>query len=380
MKKWFLIFILLGTSFIAFGERYKELELFSHVLNFVESRYFQPVTTKKLIHGAIKGMLSELDSHSHFFTPDESTAFKNQAQDKAFMLGMEIDKKNGDFVVISILKNSPAQKAGLQPGDKIVGFNGKKTKGFSLEAFYQKLQTKFQKEFMVLRSGSTKPLKIKIRPGMVKLRSVQYKLLKDDYLYLKIYQFSFSAFFQINKALRKYPKKKGLLMDLRGNPGGVFEQVIKVADLFLGEGVIVYYKERNQKRKAFSAHKASTLDVFPIVVLIDEYSASGSEILAGALKDHQRALIVGRKSFGKGSVQSFFQMGKGYALKLTVGEYRTPSDYSIQKEGITPHIILSKKESSKETKDKPKEDKELEEAFEILKNFQKFKKTHLSKT
>ena len=248
-----------------------------------------------------------------------------------------------------------------------------------MEGFYQKLQTKFQKEFLVLRSGSSNPLKIKIRPGIVKLQSIQHKVLENKYLYLRIYQFSFSAFLQVNKAFGKFPPKKGLLMDLRGNPGGVFEQVIKIADLFLKEGVIVYYKEGSQKRKTFPAHRASTLEDFPMVVLIDEYSASGSEVLAGALKDHQRALIVGRKSFGKGSVQSFFQLEKGYALKLTVGEYRTPSDYSIHKKGITPHIVFAKEKSSKNTKGRSHGDRELQEAFNILKNFQKFKEMHFSK-
>ena len=324
VKKSLFILTLLFFSFIAFGERYKELELFSHILNFVESRYFHTVKMEKLIHGAIKGMLNELDSHSHFFTPDEATAFKNQTQDKSFILGMEVDKKEGDFVILSIVKNSPAEKAGLLPGDKIVGLNKKKVQGLTLVDFYQKLQTKFQKEFLILRSSSTAPLKIKVRPGMMKLQSVQHAILEDKYLYLKIHQFPFSAFFQVNKALKEFLPKEGLLIDLRGNPGGILEQVVKITDLFLKEGVIVYYKERTKKQKVFPAHRAATLDEFPIVILIDEYSASGSEILAGALKDHNKALIVGRNSFGKGSVQSFFQIKRGYALKLTVGEYKTP--------------------------------------------------------
>ena len=378
MKKGLLILTLLFFSFIAFGERYKELELFSHILNFVESRYFHTVKMEKLIHGAIKGMLNELDSHSHFFTPNEATAFKNQAHDKSFILGMEVDKKEGNFVIISIMKNSPAEKAGLLPGDKIVGLNKKKAQGLTLVDFYQKLQTKFQKEFLILRSSSTALLKIKVRPGMMKLQSVQHAILEDKYLYLKIHQFPFSAFFQVNKALKEFLPKEGLLIDLRGNPGGILEQVVKITDLFLKEGVIVYYKERTKKQKIFPAHRAATLDEFPIVILIDEYSASGSEILAGALKDHNKALIVGRKSFGKGSVQSFFQIKGGYALKLTVGEYRTPLGYSIHNKGIAPHIVFPKK-PLKKTNENSGEDRELQQAFEILKNFQKYKTAHLLK-
>ena len=304
---------------------------------------------------------------------------KNQAHDKSFILGMEVDKKEGNFVIISIMKNSPAEKAGFLPGDKIVGLNKKKVQGLTLVDFYQKLQTKFQKEFLILRSSSTALLKIKVRPGMIKLQSIQHTILEDKYLYLKIHQFPFSAFFQVNKALKEFLPKEGLLIDLRGNPGGILEQVVKITDLFLKEGVIVYYKERKKKQKVFSAHRAATLDEFPIVILIDEYSASGSEILAGALKDHNRALIVGRNSFGKGSVQSFFQIKEGYALKLTVGEYKTPLDYSIHNKGIAPHIVFPKKQPLKKTNRNSEEDRELQQAFEILKNFQKHKTAHLLK-
>ena len=383
MKKYLLIIALLCASFMAFGARYKELELFSHVLNFVERSYFEPVKMKKLVHGAIKGMLRELDSHSHFFTPDEFAAFKNHVQDKAFILGMEVDKKEGDFVVLSTVRNSPAQKAGFLPGDKIIGLNGRKTETLTLVDLYKKLQTKFQKEFLVLRPPASIPIKIKVNPGMVKLQSVQHKKLENKYLYLRIYQFSFSSFFQVNKILQEFFPKEGLLIDLRGNPGGVLEQAVKIADLFLMEGAIVYYKERGKKQVVFPSHRAPTLKDFPLLILIDEYSASGSEILAGALKDHSRALIVGRNSFGKGSVQSFFRIGKDYALKLTVGEYRTPAGYSINKKGIVPHIVFPKRKQPpqfQKTSDDLLQDKELKKAFHLLKNFQEHKKTYLSKS
>ena len=379
MKKYLLIFGLLGVSFLTFGTRYQELELFSHVLNFIESRYFQPVQTKKLIHGAIKGMLNELDPHSHFFTPKESTAFQNQTQDKAFILGIEVDKKKRDFIVLSVVKNSPAARAGLRAGDKIIVLNGEKTRDLTLVDMFQKLQKKGQKEFLVRRSDSPKLLKIKVRPGIVKLKSVRHKVFDDKYLYLKIYQFSFSAFFKVNKILRGNPPKEGLLMDLRGNPGGVFEQVVKIADLFLEDGLIVSYKQRGEKPKTYAARRAPTLPYFPIVILIDEHSASGSEILAGALKDRNRALIVGRNSFGKGSVQSFFQLGQsGYALKLTIGEYKTPSGYSIHQKGIAPHITFAKTPGS--YKKGSAGDGELRAAFEVLKNFQKHEKTYLDES
>lgn len=379
MRKYLLIFALLGISFLAFGTRYQELELFSHVLNFIESRYFQPVQTKKLIHGAIKGMLNELDPHSHFFTPKESKAFQNQTQDKAFMLGLEVDKKKGDFIVLSVIKGSPSAKAGLRAGDKIIGLNKERTRGLTLVDMFQKLQKKGQKEFLVRRSGSHKPLKIKVRPGIVKLKSVKYKVFDKKYLYLRIYQFSFSSFFKVNKVLKANPPKKGLLIDLRGNPGGVFEQVVKIADLFLADGLIVSYKQRGEKPKAYSARKAPTLPYFPIVILIDEHSASGSEILAGALKDRNRALIVGRTSFGKGSVQSFFQLGQsGHALKLTIGEYKTPFGYPIHQKGIVPHIIFAKKPGS--YKRESGADEELRAALEVLKNFQKHEKNYLHKS
>ena len=367
---------------MAFGDRYKELELFAHVLNFVERSYLEPVKIKKLVHGAIKGMLRELDNHSHFFTPDEFSAFKSHVQDKVFILGIKVDKKDEDFIILSTVKNSPAQKAGLLPGDKIIGINGKKTENLTLVDLYQKFQTKFQKEFIVLRPPSTTPIKIKINPGQVKLQSVQYKILEDNYLYLRIYQFSLSSFFKVNKILKEFFPKNGLLIDLRSNPGGVLEQAVKIADLFLMEGPIVYYKERNKKQLVFPAHKAPTLKEFPLLILIDEYAASGSEILAGALKDHSRALIVGRNSFGKGSVQSFFQIGKNHALKLTVGEYKTPAGYPINKKGIAPHIVFSKKKKGphfKKVDDTLLQDEEVKKAFHLLKNFEKHRKAYLSK-
>ena len=332
----------IAVSLAAFAGRYKDLELFSQVLNLAERSYFRPVPFKQLVHGAIKGMLRELDGHSHFFLPEELAAFKRRVHNKAFILGIEADKdrETGAFLILSVVKRSPAARAGLKAGDKILRIDGKRADRLTLTDLNRMLQTKSQKTLLTARPPEATPFKIKIRPGMVRLDpAVRFDW--EGYSYLRIYQFSASSFHKISKILRNPLPEKGLIIDLRGNPGGLFDQSVKTADLFIKEGVITHYKGRGGAKKSFRAKEANALSQsFPLVVLIDERSASGSEILAGALKDHSRALIVGRKSFGKGSVQSFFRAGKDYGLKLTVGEYTTPKGSVIHQKGISPHIEL----------------------------------------
>ena len=221
---------------------------------------------------------------------------------------------------------------------------------------------------MVLRDK--KFITVHLKPSRIKIQSTAFKSLGKDAFYLKIVYFSQSTLLEINKHL-KNKKIKGLLLDLRDNPGGAFDQSVKVADLFLDKGVIVSYKTRNRsKDKTFKAHSVGTLETFPIVVLINEYSASASEVLAGALKDNKRATLMGRKSFGKGSIQTFFPIQKKYGLKLTIGEYKTPSKHTIHGKGIKPHIAIPQRKDTK----KQKAFKKVLDDPEILLAFKKLQK------
>lgn len=365
---------LISLTLFTFADRFSHLELFAQTLNLIKINYFQTIKIETLVYGAIKGLLREIDPHSHFLLPEDLESLKESTSGQFYGLGIEVENKENFLIVISVIQNSPAQKAGFQQGDKILQIDDKIVKNFTVNEFRQFFKNKRKRyKVKILRTGSVKPLVLRVRPIHLKVRSVDFKKLEEDLFYVRIYYFSEKTLFDINKFL-KNKKIKGLILDLRGNPGGVFEQSVKIADLFLNEGLIVRYKIRTEKKvRKFPAHYSDTLPNFPLVVLIDEYSASASEIVAGALKDHKRATLVGRKTFGKGSIQNIFYLNNKHALKLTVGEYQTPSGKLIHQKGIKPHIQINKKQNieSKKLTQKIKknvlEDSEVHQAFLILK-------------
>ncbi|NCN41842.1 S41 family peptidase, partial [bacterium] len=262
-------------------------------------------------------------------------------------LGVELTVQDGVLTVISPIEDTPAWKAGIQAGDKIVEIDGESTKGYSLVEAAQKMKGKMgQKIFLsIFRKGLDEPKVFEIVRGVVKIKSAKYTDLGDGFAYIRLTSFIENSYDLIKKEMdshiRKYSKARGLILDLRRNPGGLLDQAVKISDLFLSEGTIVSTKGRDEKQKeVLFAKKAGTYPNFPIIVLIDEYSASASEIVSGALQDNKRALVMGRKSFGKGSVQSVVKLGDGSGLKLTVGRYYTPSGRSIQSVGITPDVEL----------------------------------------
>ncbi len=329
-------------------ERYTELQNFSKILNLVQQYYVEPVDTKKLIQGAIKGMLRELDPHTNFMPPEIFKDFESETAGEFGGLGIEISIQNGILTIISPIEDTPAWKAGIKPGDKIVSINNQSTKGFSLVEASALLKGKRGEAvtLTVVRENSDKPLDITIVRGQVKIKSVKTTLLDDGYLYVRITSFIESTSKELEKALSEYSevrknKFEGILIDLRKNPGGLLDQAIKVSDLFLKEGVIVSTIGRDPKTKEVNraSGKAPYPDI-PVVILMNEYSASASEIVAGALQDNKRAVVVGERSFGKGSVQSVIKLGDGSGLKLTVARYYTPSGISIQSEGINPDIEI----------------------------------------
>ncbi len=338
----------LRLPIVAFAEdRYTELQTFTKILNMVQQFYVEEVDTKKLVYGAIKGMLRELDPHTNYMPADIYKEFESETTGEFGGLGIEISVQNGILTIISPIEDAPAWNAGIKAGDKIVSINGHSTKGLSLVESSQLMRGKRGTvvTLSIVRGQADQPTDYAIRRGQVKLKSVKFTDLGDGYGYVRITSFIENTSKDLEKVLADYTKQtkdfKGLLIDLRRNPGGLFEQAIKISDMFLDEGTIVSTIGRSkQDKEVVSAKKDGGYPAVPIVVLINEYSASASEILAGALQDNNRALIAGERSFGKGSVQSVIKLGDGSGLKLTVARYYTPNGRSIQAEGITPDIEI----------------------------------------
>lgn len=350
IKKILLIFCLClaGWTFLVSGDRYSHLERFARVLNLITSHHFRSVPVERLVEGAIRGLLFSIDPHSQFLKPGDLEHLKNNIQGGFFSMGFSIENQNRKLTVTFVLQNSPAQKSGLRPGDHIISIDGQETKRWTRDDFILFLNKNKQsrRRIAVRRAGQNTALVFHIKPEKMFMPSVVTKELQHSLFYLRIFWFSEKSLLQTNQALRG-KNIKGLILDLRGNPGGLFQQALGVADLFLDEGLIVSYKIRSEpSSRQFKAHYADTLKPFPLVVLIDGASASGAEILAGALKDHKRAVLLGQKSYGKGSLQSVFPLREGYSLKLTVGEYQTPSGGRIHQTGIVPDIVITKEDQN----------------------------------
>jgi carboxyl-terminal processing protease len=351
-------------------ERYTELQLFSKVLNLIQQYYVESIDTKKLIYGGIKGMMRELDPHTNFLTPDIFKEFESETSGEFGGLGIEITVKKGVLTVISPIEDTPAWNAGIQPGDKVVSINGESTKGLSLAEAAKMMKGKKDSpvQLGIFRDGFEEPKVYSIKRGVVKIKSVKYTDLEDGHAYIKITSFIENTYSELEKLINEHIKKnkeiKGMVIDLRRNPGGLLNQATMISDLFLEDGIIVSTIGRNEKEKeVIYAKKKGTLDKFPVVVLIDEYSASASEILAGALQDNKRALIMGKRSFGKGSVQSVVKLGDGSGLKLTVARYYTPKGISIQADGIHPDVELE--EIDKDILEKMRKDKTVRREKDI---------------
>jgi carboxyl-terminal processing protease len=323
--------------------RYQDLQIFTKVLNLIQQYYVEEVDVTQLIHGGIKGMLRELDPHTNFLPADIFKSFETETKGEFGGLGIEITTKKGILTVISPIEDTPAWKAGVLAGDIIVSINGVSTKGLSLVEAAQHMRGKMGSKVKlgIIREGQDEPITIEVVRDIVKVKSVKYTSLNDGYGYFRLTSFIENTGGELEKALGRLKKENekinGIIIDLRSNPGGLLDQAVRVSDLFVSDGVIVSTEGRNEKTVT-RAHRSGTLEGFPIVVLVDEASASASEIVAGALQDNKRALIIGKRTFGKGSVQSVVKLGDGSGLKLTVARYFTPSGRSIQAHGIEPDI------------------------------------------
>ncbi|MDH3672262.1 MAG: S41 family peptidase [Gammaproteobacteria bacterium] len=344
----------------------EELRTFTEVYSKIKSDYVEDVDDKKLLEDAITGMLAGLDPHSSYLDPQGFKEVRIGTEGQFGGLGIEVTMENGFVKVVSPIEDTPAARAGLEPGDLIVRLDETAVKGLTLSEAVKLMRGKPGSiiTLTVVREGEAKPLKVDITRAIIKIQSVKSRILEPGYGYLRITQFQANTAQNLKTALRKLQtenkdKLKGMVLDLRNNPGGVLNSAVAVSDVFLRDGLIVYTEGRvSDSKLKFSATSSEAIKGAPLVVLVNGGSASASEIVAGALQDHGRAIIMGTKTFGKGSVQTIMPMSNGAALKLTTARYYTPSGKSIQATGIEPDIIT---EDAKVTKNGQTEER-LKEA------------------
>jgi len=331
---------------IARGE-YESLETFTNILAIVKKNYVDDVDGKDLIKGAIKGMLSSLDPHSAYLTPDLFKELQTETQGKFGGLGIEITIRDGILTVVSPIEDTPADRAGIKAGDQIIKIEGEFTKDMTLGKAVSKMRgLKGSKiNISVRRKGVPRLLDFAIVRDIIRVRSVRDRTLEEGFAYIRIAQFQERTKRDLQKALEKLSSDNGeilgLVLDLRNNPGGLLTQAVRVTDLFLDSGLIVYTEGRldHQKQKYYS-HKEGSWTEFPMVILVNGGSASASEIVAGAMQDHKRAIVLGTKTFGKGSVQTILPLDDRSAIRLTTARYFTPKGRSIQATGIVPDIVM----------------------------------------
>ncbi|MEP9318810.1 S41 family peptidase [Pseudomonas sp. LABIM340] len=332
-----------------------ELRTFAEVLDRVKAAYVEPVDDKTLLENAIKGMLSNLDPHSAYLGPEEFAELQESTSGEFGGLGIEVGSEDGFVKVISPIDDTPAANAGIQPGDLIVKIDGKPTKGQSMNEAVDSMRGKAGSPItLTIVRGGGKPFDVTLKRAVIKVKSVKSQMLEPGYGYLRITQFQVNTGEETVKALSKLRndnkgKLKGIVLDLRNNPGGVLQSAVEVADAFLTKGLIVYTKGRIPNSELrFSADPADPSDGVPLVVLINGGSASAAEIVAGALQDQKRAILMGTDSFGKGSVQTVLPLNNDRALKLTTALYYTPNGRSIQAQGITPDIEVERAKVTRE--------------------------------
>jgi len=331
-----------------------ELRTFSEVFANIKSNYVEPVEDKELLENAIRGMLSGLDPHSSFLDAKDYTDLRVGTTGEFGGLGIEVGMEDGFVKVIAPIDDTPAQRAGVKAGDLVIRLDDTPVKGLSLREAVDIMRGKPGDDILltIVREGTDKPLKISITRAIIKVTSVKSRDLGDGFAYLRITQFQSNTGNNLLDAIDTLKEDqgsdlKGLVLDLRNNPGGVLNAAVDVADAFLEDGLIVYTQGRTLNSEVrFNATPNDAAKGAPIVVLINVGSASASEIVAGALQDHSRAIIMGSRSFGKGSVQTVMPLKEGNALKLTTALYYTPSGRSIQAQGIEPDITLENLELS----------------------------------
>jgi carboxyl-terminal processing protease len=418
----FLIGVLIGSGqsqkvSALSNSMYEDLKVLTDVIGLIQKDYVEETKSKDLVNGAIKGMLETLDPHSAFMPPNMFKEMQEETKGRFEGLGIEITIKDGILTVVSPIEETPAYKAGILAGDQIVKIDGESTKNFTLMDSVKRMRgprgTKVT--ITIMREGFTKPRDFTLVRDVIPVRSVRHELLEKNYGYIRLSQFQEKTDGEFEKAMKALEEEskgtlKGLVLDLRNNPGGLLDQAIKISDRFIDSGLIVSVEGRKEDQKMkFYAHPGGNISRYPLVVLVNGGSASGAEIVAGAIQDQGRGILVGTQTFGKGSVQTIIPLKDGSGLRLTTARYYTPSGRSIQAKGIVPDIIVkpSRPEEEKEVvipklptekdlerhlmdaekgapkeKEKPKKeevkekkpvDHQLERAIELLKSWDIFK-------
>jgi carboxyl-terminal processing protease len=376
-------------------DEYKYLRMFTDALRIIKENYVEQVSMKELIYGALNGMTKSLDPFSSFFTPKQYEGFRQETEGEFGGVGIEIGMEKGRPVVISPIEGTPAFRAGIKPGDAILEVNGEDTSNMSLIDVVQRIRGKVgtKVQLTIYRKGMEKPMKIELERALIKIESVRWTTL-GDVGYIKLSQFNENVSVQVERALKELTSQrvKGIILDLRNDPGGLLSEAVNVADLFLPEGkLVVYTRSRNgETQKYFARKKPAVPDELPVIVLINKGSASASEIVAGALQDYKRAVILGEKSFGKASVQNIIPLEDGSALKLTVAHYYTPLGKLIHNKGIVPDVQVAMDEKQEEALQEairqkklegknglillPEKDPQLSKAIELIRSGQALKR------
>ena len=371
-----IIFILILTIFLfqkSFSENdniYDKIDVFSEVLEKINQEYVDEVDQSKSMDAAINGLLQSLDPYSAYMTPESFESMQTETSGEFGGLGIEVGMEAGVVKVISPIDNTPASKAGLKAGDYIVKIGGTQVQGKTLTEAVDLMRGPVGSslEITVRRIGKKKALVFNITREIIKVQSVKSKIIDNNVGYIRLTSFNENSSQQIKKAISKFNKNKNLnsfILDLRNNPGGLLSQAIKISDFFLENGEIVSTKsKRSSENRKWFAKKGDLIDGKSIIVLINYGSASASEIVAGALKDHKRAIIIGENSYGKGSVQSIIPLKNKGAIRLTVSKYYLPSGKSISEIGITPDIEVE--ESAADFKINTDTDNQLNFAIKLL--------------
>ncbi len=345
---------------------FETLNIFSKILHYVENEYVEPVEEQRLLRGAIRGMLSSLDPHTVYLSPEIYKELKADTSGIFGGVGLEITVRDGWVTVVAAVEGTPASQAGIQSGDRILKINGKSTKEMDLGDAVREMRGK-QGSKVVLTIGRhhvKQPFDVSLGRRIIKVPSVRTELLENKYLFVKISSFQERTADDLKNILKKYDKEVragGLLMDLRNDPGGLLDQAVKVCDLFLKSGVIVTTESRRKEIDRKEAVADGNEGDYPVIILVNGGSASAAEIVAGALQDHKRAVLLGTQTFGKGSVQSVVELEDGSALKLTIAKYFTPSGRSIQALGIRPDMVVEPAPSASTQKTEEEVDKEGKE-------------------
>lgn len=354
-------------------EVYEELKSFVRIIELVNKNYADKVDNQKLIQGAIKGMLESLDPHTVYLDNQAYQEFQSDTEGKFSGIGIEVTIRDGILTIVTPIEDSPAAKAGLLAGDRILKIDGQTTKGFSLQDAVSVMRGPRKKPVVlsIWREGLASPLEYRVVRDIINIKNVSFVWYEEPKIaYFKITQFQEGTTNTLKTKLDELRKQKreikAILIDLRNNPGGLLDEAAKLSDLFLAKGTIVSIKGRVQEEEKSIARKNSPYEKMPLAVLINQGSASAAEIFAGAIQDLRRGKILGEKSFGKGSVQTIIELADKTALKITIAHYYTPKGTSIDGKGIMPDIVLDKEFLLEWKKDQKPPQKEEHEFFRKL--------------